>query len=260
LYISSKLVASLIIAIIVSVPAAADEATIPGLWSTTSDKCGQGDSGWDNIGVYQNRIRWHEGGCDFSGGIQENDYHWIMRGKCCSEGECQDYDKLPEKQIDLSSSQGVLKLNIQNDENQSAYYAVKCGESSDTPPPLSPAQQAAQVSSRRTFWNHNGSTVYLDVSGTTRRFHYAKPRPGMIKAGARSGTLLFDGSSDGREYSGTAYIFDARCGRYPYKVHGPILKGGSRVVLHGNAPIVDGNCKIKRYIYDTLDFRLLPGQ
>lgn len=70
----------------------------------------------------------------------------------------------------------------------------------------------------------------------------------MIKVGVHAGTLLFDGSSNGNEYNGIAYIFDGRCGRYPYEVHGPILEGGSRVLLHGDAPVVDGTCKIKRHL------------
>jgi len=113
---------------------------------------------------------------------------------------------------------------------------------------------------RHTLWEHNGSIVHLEVNQDQRRFFYDKPRPGMAKVGVKPGTLLFDGQSHANAYTGTTYIFNPRCGRVPYRVSGPILDDGRRVVVRGNAPHVDGNCRVSRYAPDTLEFKLLPGQ
>lgn len=123
-----------------------------------------------------------------------------------------------------------------------------------------PALSEAQQQSSQTFWEHNGSTVYLLAKGETREFYYHEPRPGMIAAGARQGTLLFSGISSGGGYSGTAYIFRAGCGRFPYQVSGPILDDYERVVLQGQAPRVGANCRIQGYFTDMLEFSLIKSK
>jgi hypothetical protein len=112
----------------------------------------------------------------------------------------------------------------------------------------------------RTLWHHNGSIVSLVANGSWREFYYDEPRPGMIEAGARAGSLLFRGKSINGRYIGTAFIFDGRCGQVPYDVSGPILDNYERVVLQGNAPRVDSNCRVEGYITDTLEFTLLKPQ
>jgi hypothetical protein len=119
-----------------------------------------------------------------------------------------------------------------------------------------------EISSARaatSLWDHNGSTVYLMADGATREFHYNVPRPGMVQAGARSGSLLFIGRSTNGRYVGTAYIFNSQCGQFPYQVSGPILDNYQRVVLKGQAPRVDANCNILEYFADTLEFSLLKS-
>jgi hypothetical protein len=118
----------------------------------------------------------------------------------------------------------------------------------------------AQSPGEPTLWEHNGSVVYLIANGFLREFYYKEPRQGMIEAGTRPGALLFRGQSNNRRYSGTAFIFDRRCGRFPYQVSGPILDNFNRVVLTGRAPRVGANCRIEGYLTDTLEFTLLPSE
>ena len=87
-----------------------------------------------------------------------------------------------------------------------------------------------------TLWEHNGSIVYLVANGSSRELYYKEPRQGMVEAGARLGSLLFHGKSVRGKYIGTAFIFNSRCGQYPYPVSGPILDSYERVVLTGRAP------------------------
>jgi hypothetical protein len=44
-----------------------------------------------------------------------------------------------------------------------------------------------------TIWDHNGSVMYLVANGSSREIYYQKPRPGMLDAGARPGSVLFRG-------------------------------------------------------------------
>jgi clan AA aspartic protease (TIGR02281 family) len=125
---------------------------------------------------------------------------------------------------------------------------------------LTSVHSISQDPANRSFWNHNGSTVYLVAKGSSRQFFYEDPRAGMIEAGARRGSLLFQGVSVGGQYVGTAFLYNANCGTLPYKVSGPILDNYERVLVKGQAPIVDSDCHVKRYAADTLEFTLLkPG-
>ena len=119
------------------------------------------------------------------------------------------------------------------------------------------AEDESSPSSERSYWEHNGSVVYLVAEGNTRQFLYSEPRVGMLEAGARPDDLLFSGTVSADDYTGTAYIFDARCGRYPYHVSGRVLERGGLVVMHGLAPRVDHACRVRSKLRDTLRFRYL---
>jgi len=114
--------------------------------------------------------------------------------------------------------------------------------------------------SEPSLWDHNGSVVYLIAKGSSREFYYKEPRGGMVEAGARPGSLLFRGETRGGQYFGTAFIFNRRCGQFPYDVKGPILDNYDRVLLKGNAPEVGANCRIEGYVADTLQFTLLKSE
>jgi len=107
------------------------------------------------------------------------------------------------------------------------------------------------------IWDHNGSVMYLVANGSSREVYYQKPRPGMLDAGARPGSLLFRGDVNNGQYSGTAYINNLHCGPIPFEVKGPILDDDKRIVLTGRAPRVDRNCRTYGSYTSNLEFRRL---
>jgi hypothetical protein len=117
--------------------------------------------------------------------------------------------------------------------------------------------QTKIASPEPTIWDHNGSVMYFVENGLSREFHYQKPRPGMLEAGARSGSLLFRGQVDNGQYVGTAYIFNPRCGQIPFQVKGPVLDNDERIVLTGQAPQVGRHCRIDAFYTTSLEFKRL---
>jgi Caspase domain len=125
--------------------------------------------------------------------------------------------------------------------------------STNVPSPLSSPTTAPPQPS---LWDHNGSIVRLEAKGASRKFIYEVPRQGMLDAGVRQGTLLFEGvNNGGTSYSGTAYIFPPNCRATPYLVDGPIVNDGQTVVLKGQRPVVDPQtCRPVGSAEDTLTF------
>jgi hypothetical protein len=115
----------------------------------------------------------------------------------------------------------------------------------------------AATTAERTFWDHNGSVMYLVANGSSRELYYQKPRAGMLEVGVRSDSLLFRGEIKDEQFSGTAYIFNAQCGQVPFEVKGSILDNGARIVLTGQAPRVGRNCLASGHYISTLEFKLL---
>lgn len=111
-----------------------------------------------------------------------------------------------------------------------------------------------------TYWNHNGSVVYLEADGNKRRFYYLKPREGMLEAGASPNSLLFQGEAIGNRYVGEAFIFRRNCGQFGYHVEGPIINDGRGVLLVGKAPRVNASCLVIGTISDRLLFELQSSQ
>jgi hypothetical protein len=110
-----------------------------------------------------------------------------------------------------------------------------------------------------TLWDHNGSVMYLVENGSSREFYYQKPRPGMLEAGAHPDSLLFRGQITEGHLSGTAFLFNANCGQFPFAVKGSILDNGEKVVLIGQAPRIGRNCQASDEYTSTLEFKLLKA-
>ena len=117
--------------------------------------------------------------------------------------------------------------------------------------------QAQPAEEGRSLWDHNGSTMYLVAKDSAREFYYQKPRQGMLEVGAHPDDLLFRGQINDGQISGTAFIFNAQCGQFPFHVKGSILDEGGRIVLTGQAPHVGRNCQSYGDYTSTLEFKLL---
>jgi hypothetical protein len=117
--------------------------------------------------------------------------------------------------------------------------------------------QTQTASPEPTTWDHNGSVMYLVENGSSREFHYQKPRPGMLEAGVRPGSLLFRGQVDNGQYAGTAYIFNPHCGAISFQVKGQVLDNDERIMLTGQAPQAGRNCRIYGSYTNNLEFRRL---
>ncbi len=106
---------------------------------------------------------------------------------------------------------------------------------------------------------HNGSVMDVQTCpGGSITISYVQPRAGMVKAGARGGSLLFDGfEGPGGAITGQSRLFSARCGVVPYAVSGS--RQGNTIVLNGTAPIRGKGCQVVRYRQDNLVFTQLAA-
>ena len=104
------------------------------------------------------------------------------------------------------------------------------------------------------LWEHNGSTMLLQVDGSSRKFLYEKPRAGMLEVGVKPGTVLFEGLRDAVSYRGTAYIFTKNCGSFPYLVTGSVSSNQLEVQMTGQAPRISAQCQIVDSKPDLLRF------
>ena len=121
------------------------------------------------------------------------------------------------------------------------------------------APGASASNCARDQYMHNGSRMDFEVcDGGRITIAYSQPRPGMMKQGARPGTLLFDGTEGpGGVITGNSRLFSARCGVVPYPVSGS--RQGNTIVLNGTAPIRGRGCQVVKYRQDNLVFSLLGG-
>jgi hypothetical protein len=121
-------------------------------------------------------------------------------------------------------------------------------------PTFTPAP--APVDPKRSYWAHNGSTIYLLVNGNARELYYDKPKAGLNTVGVQPGSLLFRGTYSAGNYAGTAFRFNRQCGPLAYQVSGPVTNDFEAITLYGQAPVVDASCRITKYVADKLEFAL----
>lgn len=114
-------------------------------------------------------------------------------------------------------------------------------------------------------YDHNGSRMEVQFCAPANAINtdvsiiYTDARMGLIEQGVGNGTLLFEGirRSDG-SISGQARLFSNRCGETPYAVSGS--QQSDRIVLRGNAPRLDSNCRVNGKRPDTLVFTVTIRQ
>ena len=113
------------------------------------------------------------------------------------------------------------------------------------------------------IWNHNGSEMRLRADDDRRTIVYEVPRAGIASQGVERGTVLFEGTISGKagSYSGTAYVFSARCGKQPYAVTGELVNDGQQILLSGKAPRRDSStCALQAYRDDNLVFDFVRSE
>jgi hypothetical protein len=106
----------------------------------------------------------------------------------------------------------------------------------------------AYAQGQPSVWDLNGSNMYLSANGARREFRYHIVRPGLEEAGVQPGTLWFQGTRNGDQYVGTAYVFSKTCGALPYAVTGSVSADGQTITISGSAPFVgEDGCVIEGY-------------
>jgi len=121
------------------------------------------------------------------------------------------------------------------------------------PVPAAPAAQGVK------HWNHNGSSLRLEVNKATRRFVFTEPREGLREVGVAAGMVVFEGKRIGKPFEGTAYVFSLNCGAVGYQVKGPIARNERSITLKGYAPYVDSECRTSAGGESVLFFELMEN-
>jgi TPR repeat protein len=107
------------------------------------------------------------------------------------------------------------------------------------------------------YWKQRESVMRLDAVGVSRKFYFYIPSDAQLKAGAKAGSLRFEGQIAGAGYTGTAFSYSAKCGRAAFPVSGQIENDDGRVVLFGRIPKLDGNCREIGKVDQKLVFDLM---
>jgi hypothetical protein len=130
----------------------------------------------------------------------------------------------------------------------------------ETAAPVEPSDEKAKPATEQTkksFWTHNRSRMYMTEDGTRRQIYYEDPRAGLKEVGVKQGALLFDGVVDGTTLSGTAYVFAKDCDPLSFSVKGKLTRDGKRITLAGKAPRVGTQCRIAGDQHKELIFDLV---
>ena len=104
-------------------------------------------------------------------------------------------------------------------------------------------------------YDHNGSLMEVMQCDNELVISYIKPKAVLLPYGVRNGTLLFEGDMYSQRSEGTARLFSKKCGELKYQVEGHL--GVNKIVLKGQAPKFDSQCRVVGYRPDTLVFDLV---
>ena len=152
--------------------------------------------------------------------------------------------------IAVSAAQSARALDMNVITNELARYVQAQTDTPAAPAPAEPPVEPSDVKktepatqqSKKSFWAHNRSIMYMTEDGTRRQIYYDDPRPGLKEVGVKQGTLLFDGVVDGTALSGTAFVFAKECDPLSFAVTGKLSVDGKRITLNGKAPRVGAHC------------------
>jgi hypothetical protein len=154
--------------------------------------------------------------------------------------------------IAMSAATSTRALDMSIITNKLTRYAEAQTDTSVAPAPTqAPAEpsedakttEPATQQSKKSFWAHNRSIMYMLEDGTHRQIYYDDPRPGLKEVGVKQGTLLFDGVVDGTTLSGTAFVFAKECDPLSFAVTGKLTRDGKRFTLNGKAPRIGTHCR-----------------
>lgn len=106
-------------------------------------------------------------------------------------------------------------------------------------------------------WDHNGSLMSVVVEGNGAiTITYETPRVGIRETGVESGTVLFNGFTNGSTVSGTARVYSENCpAAFEYRVSGRMTS--NQITLRGAAPDIR-RCTVRNYLWNynsTLVFK-----
>lgn len=88
------------------------------------------------------------------------------------------------------------------------------------------------------IFEHNGSIIHWFVVQDRITATYATPRKGLVSAGIRPGSKLFEGYYEGGRIVGKAFVFKSGCAPASYDVIG--TEKGRSIHLDGPAPMRSG--------------------
>jgi hypothetical protein len=151
--------------------------------------------------------------------------------------------------IAVSATRSTLALDEVMRDGVKKYLTYAQAQTDNPGAPVEPSDgvkkaEPATEQTKKSFWTHNRSRMYMTEAGTRRQIYYEDPRAGLKEVGVKQGGLLFDGVVDGTTLSGTAYVFAKDCDPLSFSVKGKLTRDGKRITLNGKAPRVGRKCSI----------------
>ena len=164
--------------------------------------------------------------------------------------------------IMVSAAQSARALDMGVITNELARYVQAQTDTPAAPAPAEPPVEPSDVKktepatqqSKKSFWAHNRSIMYMLEDGTRRHIYYDDTRPGLKEVGVEQGTLLFDGALNGTTLSGTAYVFAKDCHPLAFSAKGKLTREGKLITLRGKAPRIGTKCSNAGSKQETLIF------